>query len=248
MIGLMLRNVGDLPIVPGDFVPSAPLKISVDDTAEIVDVRALAPPNQGECTLTLVSKREVQLDIECMNRGDYWQVPLFIAGNPMATVSITGRIVGQVEPIDHTADEVKASVSERSIAGILFLLAVGAIPAASAATVVIQQKYGLAALIHHPEQLPFYLWMPVAMGFGWFVPLLIVSRIARHFERRKYPKGFPLYSDLEPPLLENLRGMLATAFLGKKQRVSASMFDWGKPVIFSSKGKARRRTVDDWIE
>lgn len=246
-IGLMLRNIGDLPIVPSDFVPSAPLTITVDDTAEIVDVHAVAPPDQGECVLKILGKREVQLDIECMNRGDYWEIPLYITGNPMANVSISGRIVGQVEPIDRTADEVKASLSERFTAGALFLLVVGSIPAATAAALVIQKKYGLGTFIHHPDQLPAYLSMPVALGFFTLLPVLLLSRLARYFERRKYPKGFPLYSDLEPPLLENLRGMLATALLGKKQRVSISLFDWGKPVIFPTSRKARRRSVDDWI-
>ena len=246
-VGLLLRNVGELPIIPGDFVPSAPLKIAVDDTAEIVDVHAVAPIDQGECALTVLSKREVRLDIECMNRGDYWQVPLYITGNPMAQVSITGRIIGQVEPIDRTADEAKASLSERFTAGTLFLLAVGSIPAATAAALVIHHRYGLGSFIHHPERLPAYLSTPVALGFLMFAPLLVFSQLARYLERRKYPKGFPLYSDLEPPLLENLRGMLATALLGKKQRVSISLFDWGKPVIFPTNHKARRRTVDDWI-
>ncbi|MBW9105489.1 hypothetical protein [Paraburkholderia phenoliruptrix] len=52
-IGLMLRNIGDLPILPGDFVPSGPLKIAVDHSAEIVDVHAVAPPNQGKCVLKI---------------------------------------------------------------------------------------------------------------------------------------------------------------------------------------------------
>ncbi|ELX13603.1 hypothetical protein Jab_1c22390 [Janthinobacterium sp. HH01] len=60
------------------------------------------------------------------------------------------------------------------------------------------------------------------------------------------PARLPLHADFEPPLLENIKGMILTVFTAKKQRLSTSMFDWAKPVIVTRK-KNKRLRVDDWM-
>jgi hypothetical protein len=95
------------------------------------------------------------------------------------------------------------------------------------------------------DKFPSYVTLPFGMGlFVW--SMFIFSRIDYYLERRKYPEGYPTRADLEPPLWENLIGMLACVFKGKKQRISTSIFDWGKPVIMTRK-RVRRRTVNDWV-
>jgi hypothetical protein len=40
--------------------------------------------------------------------------------------------------------------------------------------------------------------------------------------------------------------MFRTVFFAKKQRVSTSLFSWGKQIIIPGK-RAKRRTIDDWV-
>ncbi|HKT96491.1 MAG TPA: hypothetical protein VJS30_08155 [Paraburkholderia sp.] len=109
----------------------------------------------------------------------------------------------------------------------------------------ILKTYGLHALIHQSDAIPQYLMASFILG-SMIIFLFIFSRAMNWIERRKYPDGYPLHADLEPPLIENVRGMCKTLFKGEKIRISTSLFDWGKPILMPAK-KVRRRTVNDWI-
>ncbi len=85
------------------------------------------------------------------------------------------------------------------------------------------------------------------MAGAMIIIMFLISRFFYWVERRKYPESYPMMADLEPPLLENMRGLVKTVFLGEKQRLSTSLFNWGEPVIVTSK-KLRRFTTDDWFE
>lgn len=246
VIGLLIWNKGNLPITHSDLIPSASLEVKIGADATLVGTLTVPEEEQTVCTATAVNANTVAISFDCINPKEYIVVTLCITGNPRTDVQITGRIIGQESPIDQTAVEVKASIGERSAAFLVLASVINALPGFIIGGWFIVTDYGLSTLWHNSNSIPSYLIVPFGMG-AIFLFLFIYSRIMYWLERRKYPEGYPLYADLEPPLLENMRGMWRTLFHGKKQRISVSLFDWGKPVLMPSK-KVRRRTVNDWIQ
>jgi len=245
-IGLLIWNKGNQPVIHSDLIPSAPLQVKVGPDANLVGARTIPVEDQTVCSATIISQNILTITFDCVNPKEYLVIPLFVTGNPMAEVQVTGRIVGQDSPIDHTAEEVRASVGERLSVCFLLVLILNALPGFLIGGWLILKDYGVATLWHNPDSIPTYLMLPFGMGAMLFF-MFVFSRVMYWNERRKLPEGYPLYADLEPPLLENIRGMLRTVFQGKKQRVSVSLFDWGKPILMPSK-KVKRRTIDDWIQ
>lgn len=246
VIGLLIWNKGSQPITHADLIPTAPLEVKVGADASLVGARTIPVEDQTVCSATIVNKNTLSITFDCVNPKEYLVVPLFVTGNPMTEVQVTGRIVGQEIPIDHTAEEVKASIGERFSTLFILALLVNMLPGFLIGGWLILKDYGLSTLRNNPDSIPTYLMLPFGMGAMLFF-MLLFSRVMYWNERRKFPAGYPLHADLEPPLLENIRGMIRAVFQGKKQRVSVSLFDWGKPILMPSK-KVKRRTVDDWIQ
>lgn len=245
-IGLLIWNRGNQPITHADLIPSAPLEVKVGADASLVGARTIPVEDQTVCSATITTPNTLSITFDCINPKEYLVVPLFVTGNPMSEVQVTGRIVGQESPIDHTAEEVRASIGERLSALFMLILIANTIPGFLIGGWFILKDYGLSILRTNPDSIPTYLMLPFSMG-AMLLFMFVFSRAMYWNERRKFPEGYPLYADLEPPLLENIRGMIRTVFQGKKQRVSVSLFDWGKPILMPSK-KVKRRTVDDWIQ
>jgi len=246
VIGLFIWNRGNQPIVSADLTPTAPLHIKIGADAKVVSARPIPVEHQTVCSATLVDQNTLAIVFDCLNPKEYLVLPIFVTGNPMTEVQITGRIIGQEGPIDHTAAEVKAAFGERLATLLMLCFILNAIPGFIFGGWLILHQYGLAVLLHSADTIPVYLMAPFTMG-ALVSLMLATSRVMNWFERRNVPEGYPLYADLEPPLIENVVGMLRTVFKGKKQRISASLFDWGKPILMPD-NKVRRRTVDDWIE
>jgi len=246
VIGMLLWNKGFNAITRSDFIPGSPLQISLARGVEIIETRVISAEDETVCATKHTDINRVTVDFDCLNPHEYLLISLFVADEPSVDVRVTGRIIGQDGPIDHTAAEVRASPAER--VGTLFalLFIANSLPGFFVCGAVILRRFGWQALVHHLDAIPFYLSGPFMAG-AMAIFLYISSRAMYWNERRRYPEGYPLYADLEPPLFENIQGMLKTVFQAKKQRLSASLFDWGKPIILPSK-KVRRRTVDDWIE
>lgn len=245
-IGVMLWNRGDQPVTDADFTEAAPFKLTIAGDATLVGARVVKWEEETECALIIIDDQNLSVKFDCINPGEYLLIPIFVTGNANTEVKISGRIIGQETPIDQTADEVTASLGERIISAILLLLLLNAIPGILVGGWYILRDYGLDALIHSPETIPRYLQIPFFSAL-MINSMIIISRFGNFLERRKYPKGYPLYADLEPPLLNNLKGLFLTTFKGKKQRVSVSLFNWGEPILMPEK-KVKRRTVDDWIQ
>jgi hypothetical protein len=245
-IGLLIWNRGNQPITHADIIPSAPLEVKVAADASLFGARTIPVEDQTVCSATITNPNTLSITFDCINPKEYLVVPLFVTGNPMTEVQVTGRIVGQESPIDHTAEEVRASIGERFSALFLLTLIANTIPGFLIGGWFILKDYRLSILWGNPDSIPIYLRLPFGMG-AMLLFMFLFSRVMYWNERRKFPEGYPLYADLEPPLLENIRGMIATVFQGKKQRVSVSLFDWGKPILMPSK-KVKRRTVNDWIQ
>jgi hypothetical protein len=245
VIGLLIWNRGNQPIVHSDFFESAPLLVKIGQDANLVGARTLAVEDQTERSAKIIDDHSLSIKFDCLNPNEYLVVPIFVAGNPLTNIQITGRIVGQSDPIDHTAEEVRAPFKERFIALIILAFSLSAIPGFLGGGYLILKNYGISYLLHNADSIPNYFMAPFIMG-AFIISMFVVSRIMYWIERRKYPEGYPLYADLEPPLLETIKGLFLTVFKGRKQRVSVSLFDWGKPVIMPYK-TIRRRTINDWI-
>ena len=246
VIGLLIWNRGSQPITHADLISSAPLEVKVGADASLVGARTIPVEDQTVCSAAIVNRNTLSITFDCVNPKEYLVVPIFVTGNPMTEVQITGRIVGQENPIDHTAEEVRASIGERFAALFMLALIVNTLPGFLIGGGLIVKDYGISTLWNNPDSIPAYLMLPFDMG-SMLLFMFLFSRVMYWHERRKSPEGYPLYADLEPPLFENIRGMIRTVFQGKKQRVSVSLFDWGKPILMPSK-KVKRRTVDDWIQ
>jgi hypothetical protein len=245
VIGLLIWNRGNQPVVHSDFLKSAPLLVRVGQDATIVAARTLAVEDQTVCSSKIIGDQTLSVTFDCLNPDDYLVIPIFVTGNPLADVEITGRIIGQVDPIDHTAEEAKSTFGERFAAFFLLSVLLSALPGFLGGGYLILRNYGIDLLLYNPQSIPRYLMAPFCMG-ALTISMFMTSRIMQWVERRKNPGGYPLYSDLEPPLLENIKGFFLTAFKGKKLRVSKSLFSWGKTVLMPYK-KIRRRTINDWI-
>jgi hypothetical protein len=244
VVGLLIWNKGNQPIVSADFI--APLEIKVDESASIAGYRLIAIEDQTDYIIDMVDANTLGIEFDCINPNEYFVVPIFITGNPWVKVDIVGRIIGQSEPIDQTAEEVKASWGERIANLIGLLLIFNMIPGTLIGGLLIWKNYGISILWTSFESVPYYLQVPFLLGLFMSI-LFISSRIIYWIEKKKFPVGYPLASDLEPPLLQNIYGMLRTVFLAKKQRISTSIFNRGEPVLMPDK-KIKRRSINDWIQ
>ncbi|XZT90504.1 hypothetical protein ACT4Y5_07810 [Acinetobacter baumannii] len=244
VIGLLIWNKGNQPVVASDF--TAALEVQIGDGATLIGSRLIAAEEATDCSTTLISSNRLSISFDCINPNEYLIVPIFVTGNPWVEVNISGRIIGQAEPIDHTAEEVRASGTERLACLFMLILILNMIPGLLIGGWFIWRDYGLSALWAHNESVPYYLELPFLAGLMISI-LFVASRIFYWIEKRHYPADYPLSSDLEPPLLENICGMLRTVFLGKKQRISMSIFNRGEPVLMPNR-KVKKRSVNDWIQ
>jgi hypothetical protein len=242
----LIWNRGNQPIIHSDLIQSASLEVKVGADASLIGARTIPVENQTVCSATITAPNTLSIVFDCVNPKEYLIVPLFVTGNPMTEVQVTGRIVGQESPIDQTAAEVMASIGERLSAIVWLILIANTIPGFLIGGWFIWKDYEFSVLRTNPDSIPTYLMLPFGTG-AMMLFMFIFSRVMDWNERRKFPEGYPLYTDLEPPLLESILGMIRTVFLGKKQRVSVSLFDWGKPILMPAK-KVKRRTIDDWIQ
>lgn len=245
-IGIMVWNRGDQPVTDADFTEAAPFRLTIAEDATIVGARVIKWEEETECALTRVDDQNLAVKFDCINPGEYLIIPIFVTGNANTEVKISGRIIGQEAPIDQTADEVTASLGERITSAILLILLLNALPGLLVGGWYILRDYGLNTLLHSPEIIPRYLQVPFFSAL-MIDAMIVISRVGNFFERRKYPEGYPVYADLEPTILNNIKGLFLTTFIGKKQRISLSLFSWGEPVLMTKKN-VKRRTVDDWIQ
>ncbi|MEC6392448.1 hypothetical protein VXS72_11000 [Acinetobacter pittii] len=244
VIGLLIWNKGNQAIIASDFLTTLEVKIGEDAT--LIGSRLIAVEEATNCSTTLVSPNRLSIGFDCINPNEYLVVPIFITGNPWVEVNISGRIIGQAEPIDHTAEEVRASGTERVACLFMLILVLNMIPGLLVGGWFIWRDYGLSALWKYNDNVPYYLELPYSAGLMMLL-LFIASRIFYWIEKRHYPADYPLSGDFEPSLLENIYGMLRTVFLGKKQRISMSIFDRGEPVLMPDR-KVKKRSVNDWIQ
>jgi hypothetical protein len=244
-IGMHIWNRGLQAVTHGDFTLESPLRVSVGKGANLAKIRVICPKDDTIVSTESVDENNVTINFDFLNPGEYLLALLFVTGNPNVDVSVTGRIIGQSGPIDHTAAEVRATPTERLSCLFVLILILNAIPGLFIGGYLIIKRYGWKEL-QHLDTAPSYLTAPFFLG-AMVTIMFITSRIMYWREREKYPDGYPLYADLEPPLLENIKGMLKTIFQAKKQRISLSIFDWGRPILMPSK-KTKRPTIDDWFE
>lgn len=172
-------------------------------------------------------------------------IPLFITGNPYVNVELTGRIIGQSHPIDQTAAEVKASITERLASLMVLIFVLNMLPGFFIAGALIIKEYGLRVFMNDFDSISLWYSMPFSLG-AIAISMFLVSRIAYWFEHRVFPEGYPLQSDLEPRLSDSIIGLCKCVFQGKKIRLSTSIFSWGQPIIMSEK-PMRRRSINDWV-
>jgi hypothetical protein len=244
-LNVLIWNKGTQEVLPSDFLDSAPLRLSIDKNAYIISVDLLSNDDQLVCAASQLDTHSVDIQFDCINPGDYINVVLFYGGKSMADVEILGRIRGQATSIDHQAEEVKAGIGERLLNLSMLLFVVNMFVGLPISAWLIYRDHGFLPLFEPRPDIPSALAGSFGLGLT-FVAMFVWSRIGRFLERRKYPPGYPLYSDFEPPFAENIKGMILTAFTAKKQRLSTSLFDWAQPVILRQK-RSKRRSVDDWI-
>lgn len=244
-LNVLIWNKGAKEILPSDFLDNAPLKIAVNKESYIIMMDHLSNDDQLTCSLTQVNEQYVEIYFDCINPGDHINIILYYGGNSMAEVEILGRVRGQATSIDHLAEEVKASLGERLCNLFILLFIVNMFIGLPISIWIIYRDHGFEKLFHIQPDIPPIILGSFTMGL-MLVFMFLWSRIGGWLERRKYPVGYPLHSDFEPPFMENIKGMILTVFTAKKHRLSTSLFDWAKPVIVYRK-KSKRRSVEDWI-
>jgi hypothetical protein len=245
IIGLLIWNRGNQPIVDADFPAAAPLLVKIGEDATLISARIVPVEDQTVASATTIDEHSLSIKFDCINPTEYLIVSIFVTGNPLTGVQITGRIIGQSSPIDYTAEEGRAPFGERLVAFFLLIFILGGLPGFVGGGYLILRDYGINSMFSNPENIPRYLLGFFMLGVMW-VCTFTGSRIMYWIERRRHPPGYPLRADLEPSLLETIKGLFLTLFKARKQRVFVSLLDWGKPVIMEYK-KIRRRTIDDWI-
>ena len=245
VIGLLIWNRGTLPVVENDFLPTAPLIVKVSGKTKFVGSRILAVEEEVRCSCQQLTDQQLQIHFDCLNSEDYLVIPLFVTGNPHVNVELSGRIIGQSHPIDHTAAEMKANVPERLASLMMLIFILNMLPGFFIGGALIIKMYGLDVFVNNFESVSRWYSMPFTLG-AIAISMFLVSRIVYWFERRTYPEGYPLESDLEPPLHKSIIGLCKCIFRGDKIRLSASLFSWGKPIIMANK-RVRRRSINDWI-
>ncbi|KNC15298.1 hypothetical protein AC790_02860 [Pantoea sp. RIT-PI-b] len=246
VIGLLIWNRGTLPVVEKDFLPTSPLIVKISDKAKFVGSRILAVEDEVRCSCQLLNDQQLQIHFDCLNSEEYLVIPLFVTGDPYANVELSGRIIGQSHPIDHTAAEVKASVPERLASLMLLIFVLNMLPGFFISGALMIKEYGFRVFMNDFESISRWYSMPFAFG-AIAIFMFLLSRIVYWFERRTYPEGYPLEADLEPPLHKSIVGLCKCVFQGKKIRLSASIFSWGKPIIMAEK-RVRRRSINDWVK
>lgn len=244
-LNVLIWNRGTQEITPADFLDSAPLGISVGESAYIIMADCLSNDDQIVCSAASADGRHVDVHFDCLNPGDHLNIILYYGGQSMADIAILGRIRGQETSLDHQAEEVKATFAERLACLLMLAWIVDAFVGMPASAWLIYTGTGFSRLLDSPPVIPATLQAPFWMGIVFFW-MLIQSRIGMWWERRKYPPGYPLHADFEPPFFENVKGMVSTVFTAKRHHLSTSMFDWAKPVIVTGR-KNRRLTVNDWM-
>lgn len=246
VIGLLIWNRGTLPVVEKDFLPTSPLIIKVADKAKIVGSRILANEDEVRCSCQRLDDQQLQIHFDCLNSEEYLVLSLFVTDHPYVNVELSGRIIGQSHPIDHTAAEVKAGVGERLASLMVLIFILNMLPGFFIGGTLIIKEYGLSVFINDFESISRWYSMPFSCGVI-AICMFLYSRIAYWFERRAYPEGYPLDSDFEPPLHKSIIGLCKCIFQGKKIRLSTSIFSRGQPVIMSEK-PIRRRSINDWVK
>lgn len=246
VIGLLIWNRGTLPMVENDFLPTSPLIVKISDKAKFVGSRILAVEDEVRCSCQQLNDQQLQIHFDCLNSEEYLVIPLFVTGNPYVNIELSGRIIGQSHPIDHTAAEVKASVPERLASLMVLIFVLNMLPGFFISGALIIKEYGLRVFMHDFESISRWYSMPFAFG-AITIFMFLFSRIVYWFERRTYPDGYPLESDLEPPFYKSIIGLCKCVFQGKKIRLSTSIFSWGQPIIMSAK-RVRRRRINDWVK
>lgn len=245
VIGLLIWNRGTLPVVENDFLPTSPLIVKISDKAKFIGSRILAIEDEVRCSCQQLNDQQIQIHFDCLNSEEYLVVPLFVTGNPYVSVELSGRIIGQSHPIDHTAAEVKASVPERLASLMALIFVLNMLPGFFICGALIIKEYGLRIFMNDFDSIS--RWYSLPFTFGTIaIFMFLFSRIVNWCERRAYPEGYPLESDFEPPLHKSIIGLCKCVFQGKKIRLSASIFSWGQPIIMPEK-RVRRRSINDWV-
>ncbi|MEZ2586683.1 hypothetical protein [Kluyvera intermedia] len=245
VIGLLIWNRGTLPVVENDFLPTSPLIVKVSNKAKIVGSRIMAIEDEVHCSCQQLNDQQLQIHFDCLNSEEYLVIPLFVTGDPYVNVELSGRIIGQSHPIDHTAAEVKASVTERLASLMALIFVLNMLPGFFIGGALIIKEYGLRVFMNDFDTVSRWYSTPFSLGAA-AIFMFLLSRIANWFERRAYPEGYPLNADLEPPLHKSIIGLYKCIFHGEKIRLSASIFSWGQPIIMPKKN-VRRRSINDWI-
>ena len=245
ILAIVIWNRGKLAITPDDFVPSAPLQLKLGSDASLVHVKHLAADEQLKVKIEQIDSQRAQVSFDCLNPNHWMILPLIYTGNPRADVSLTGRIIGQDGPIDQTALEVRARPKERIAAALALLFLANAVIGTPISGWMIQDRVGLLAFVKDP----YIVSRPLSAVFCLGITAFLIAGLQRAMnwhERRQFPEGYPFLSDVEPKFWASVKGLWATLYKAKKQRISTSLFDWGKPVLFTDK-HIKRRSVDDWV-
>lgn len=250
VVGLMVWNKGNSEITKDDFIK--PLCIVLEETAELINVELLVaedpnyPSEMIESSYKIIEKNKFEVYFDCINPKEFILCVIYLANNPQVNINVLGRIRGQDQAIDQTALEVKARVSERFLILIILLFILNAFTLFFVVSYYLFNIYEIREIFLQGEKISSWLMIPFFMGLLFYF-LFIFSRITYWLEKCNVPEGYPLSSDLEPPFWQNVKGMLTTLFKGKKQRISLSIFNRGKPILMPSK-TVRKRSVNDWIK
>jgi len=241
---VLVRNEGTEMISPPDFMEAAPFRIVLSKDAYIIKADAFSDSRELEYSVEQLDDQTVTVTFDGINPTEYLSLMIWYGGEALPQVQIRGRIRGQATSLDHEAVDTDASWGERFTCAMLLVLIANMIFGTPASAMYIGYHYGFHQLIDMRPEVPAYLGLSYGVGIA-FNLMFIWTRVSAYLERRKYPPGYPLRLDFEPPLWQNVKYMASTAFLGEKHRFSNSLYSWAKPVR-PRKSKMRRTKRDDW--
>lgn len=242
---LRLWNRGGLPIFASDIPPSAPLQIALDPGVRVIAVRTISTVKSFVCDVTADSSNVYRLEPEGFSPGDDMNIAIYYSGNQInPDVKVHGRIIGQSTAIDLTHLEHRASVGERVACLLLLVWIIGSLPALLVSGFLIWHDYGWHSFLDM-RHLPHVLSSSFAFGLT-FLAFALMTTCFRWLERRRQPRGYPLDTDLDPPVWSTIWSMIKTVATGRKIRISASLFSLGQPLPMTRK-KPDKRSPRDWI-
>ncbi|WP_426339726.1 hypothetical protein ACN9MZ_26095 [Pseudoduganella sp. S-14] len=233
-VSLRFWNKGTRPLLAEHISKDAPIRIHFGDEVRVLGTRDRKCKQEIQLALNQVDDKVYEIGFDGLNADEWFEYGFFVTGDSRAPVEVTGRLFGQKRGLARTSRENDAPLSERIANFTAVAIFAGGLMAmvASAAIITTMYSWSTVASAFTPRfatELPW--WLEAMFIWGLFVCLLIGGfSVQEMVNKRKHPGDYPDVTDYKPTESQNLLAFWTTAISGKRQVVSASIYDYGKIV------------------